>query len=78
MKINFFENKRTTWGQNWFWEIANAIKQEDYLTQSAINKPAFVDALQKQGYDAELDNKIIWVTLSGPQVDALIQKHHTV
>ena len=75
MKINFFENKRTTWGQNWFWEIANAVGKNDYLTHNGINKAAFVNALKEQGFDATLEDKTIWVTLSGPQVDNLIRKH---
>jgi hypothetical protein len=80
MKIDFFENKKTTWGQNWFWEIANTISKDDYLTHNGygINKPAFVDALQQKGFDAKLENKVIWVTVSGPQVDELIQRHHKI
>lgn len=78
MRINFFENKKTTWGQNWFWEIANIIGKDDYLLGHGINLMAFVDVLKQKGFDAELENKTIWVRLSGLQIDDLIQKHQSV
>jgi len=74
MKINFFENKKTTWGQNWFWDIANSISKDDYLVEHGINKMAFVDGLTQRGFDADIVDGTIWVNLSGPQIDALVQQ----
>ena len=74
MKINFFENKKTTWGQNWFWDIANSIGKDDYLVEHGINKMAFVDGLKQRGFDADIVDGAIWVNLSGQQVDALVQQ----